>query len=194
MLTDAVHKKDKPSPKTKSIVAKTGHQWSDKQKLDAVNAYLLLGNVALVSRTLAIPEDTLRYWRRSAWWADLVAEQKAAEKLQLSSRIRRLVDASLAVVTDRLEHADAVYDSKTGQVVRKPVSMKDAHRVAMDLQARGDILDKVLTQETVTDEKVGDKLEALAEKFAEMATKKLQQHQDTTRTVDIEDVVEIKQT
>lgn len=192
MLTDASHKKDKPSPNTKPVLLRTNHQWSDQQKLDAVNAYMLLGNLALVSRTLSIPEDTLRYWKRSEWWKDLVLEQKAAEKIEMSSRVKKLVDASLTVIMDRLENGDAVINTKTGEVFRKPVAMKDAHRVAMDLQQRGDVLDKALVDGKVNDEKVGDKLEALAEKFAEMATQKLQKRQDDSRTVDVTDV-EVKE-
>ena len=41
-----------------------------------------------------------------------------------------------------------------------------------------------------TEEHVEDKLLKLAEKFADMATKKIEQNHNTSRTVDVEDVEE----
>lgn len=174
----------------RSIAEKTNKHWSDKQKADAVNSYLLLGNLALTSRLLSIPEVTLRVWKAQTWWKDAVAEAKATEKIELSARIKKLVDASLTVVADRLEHGDFQFDQKTGQVVRKPVNMKDAHKVAIDMQNQRDIIEKSEKVEQ-TEEHVEDKLLKLAEKFADMATKKIEQQNNISRTVDVEDV-EIK--
>jgi len=155
--------------------------------MDAVNSYLLLGNLALTGRLLNIPEITLRVWKATTWWKDAVVEVKASEKIELSSRIKKLVDASMTVVEDRLSNGDFQYDQKSGTMVRKPVNMKDAHKVSVDLQARQDILEKsdVVVQ---TEEHVEDKLLALAAKFADMATKKIEQNNNAARTVDAEDI------
>jgi hypothetical protein len=155
--------------------------------MDAVNSYLLLGNLALTGRLLNIPEITLRVWKATTWWKDCVAEIKASEKIELSARIKKLVDASMTVVEDRMVNGDFQYDQKSGTMVRKPVNMKDAHKVSVDLQARQDILEKseVVVQ---TEEHVEDKLLKLAEKFADMATKKIEQNNNDRRTIDAEDV------
>ena len=188
-LTDSTkgRKKDLPSTPVRSTLAPTNKQWSDKQKMDAVNSYLLLGNLALTGRLLNIPEITLRVWKATTWWKDAVAEVKASEKIELSARIKKLVDASMTVVEDRLSNGDFQYDQKSGTMVRKPVNMKDAHKVAVDLQARQDIIEKtdVVVQ---TEEHVEDKLLKLAEKFADMATKKIEQNNNDRRTVDAETV------
>ena len=188
-LTDATktRKKSLPSTPVRSTLAPTNKQWSDKQKMDAVNSYLLLGNLALTGRLLNIPEITLRVWKATTWWKDAVAEIKASEKIELSSKIKKLVDASMAVVEDRMINGDFQYDQKTGQMIRKPVNMKDAHKVSVDLQARQDILEKseVVVQ---TEEHVEDKLLKLAEKFADMATKKIEQNNNDRRTIDVQDV------
>jgi len=188
-LTDSEHKKKLPSTPVRSTLAPTNKQWSDKQKMEAVNSYLLLGNLALTGRLLNIPEITLRVWKASTWWKDAVAEVKANEKIELSARIKKLVDASLTVVEDRMINGDFQFDQKTGQVVRKPVNMKDAHKVAVDMQDRREILEKseVAVQ---TEEHVEDKLLKLAEKFADMATKKIEQNNNDRRTVDA-DVTDI---
>ena len=162
----------------------------EAEKREAVQSYLLLGNLALTGRVLNIPEITLRQWKASPWWADMVAELKAQENLKLSVKMKEIVEASLNLVQDRIEHGDFVFDQKTGQVVRKPVSLKDAHKVAVDLVDRKDMLEKKAVEPT-TDQGTDAKLERLAEKFAEFATKKLTQKLDNERTVDVEDVQEI---
>ena len=184
----------KPVVKDRPISADTNMKWSEKQRMDAVNSYLLLGNLALTSRVLNIPEVTLRYWKAQPWWKDAVAEIKSSEKMQLSVRVKKLVDASLAVVEDRLLNGDFQFDQKTGEVVRKPVNLKDAHKVAIDMADKHEALEKA--EDVVQkEENVDDKLLRLAEKFATMATLSVQNKIDTQRTVenvaDITDVQEV---
>ena len=184
----------KPVVKDRPISADTNMKWSEKQRMDAVNSYLLLGNLALTSRVLNIPEVTLRYWKAQPWWKDAVAEIKSSEKMQLSVRVKKLVDASLAVVEDRLINGDFQFDQKTGEVVRKPVNLKDAHKVAIDMADKHEALEKA--EDVVQkEENVDDKLLRLADKFATMATLSVQNKIDTQRTVenvaDITDVQEV---
>ena len=173
--------------KDRSTVAETNLRWSEKQRMEAVNSYLLLGNLALTGRILNIPEITLRVWKAQTWWKDAVAEIKASEKVQLSTRIKKLVDGALAVVEDRLLNGDFQFDQKSGEVIRKPVNMKDAHKVAVDMVDKAEQLERGEKVEQ-TEEHVEDKLLKLAEKFADMATKKIEQNNNAARTVDVEDV------
>lgn len=183
MLSDAASKKPLKSKRSRSVAAKTNKQWSDQQKMEAVQTYLLLGNLAMTGRVLGIPEITLRVWKASEWWKDVVQEIKSQERIELSAKLKRIVDASLAVVEDRLSNGDFQFDQKTGEVVRKPVNMKDAHRVAVDLQQRQDVLEK-LDGPASSEIGVENQLLKLAEKFAEMATKKIEQKQLDERTFD----------
>jgi len=189
MLTDTESRKSKKSLPSRSITAKTNRSWSDAQKLEAIQTYLTLGNLALTSRMLGIPEITLRVWKTSQWWKDTVAEIKSQEKVELSSKMKKLVGASLAVVEDRLINGDYQFDQKTGQTVRKPVNMKDAHKVAVDLQQRQEVLDKTTVETTAQDTTTEDKLLKLAEKFAELATKKIDQKVAEHNTIDVSDAV-----
>lgn len=179
----------KPVSKDRSTLAETNLRWSEKQRMEAVNSYLLLGNLALTSRILNIPEITLRVWKAQTWWKDAVLEIKNSEKVQLSTRIRKLVDGALAVVEDRLTNGDFQYDQKTGVVVRKPVNMKDAHKVAIDMADKHEQLERSERPEQ-TEDHIEDKLLKLAEKFADMATKKIEQNNNTSRTIDVEDVTD----
>lgn len=186
MLSDTPSKQDRKTSRNRSIEAGTNKQWSDNQKMEAIQSYLLLGNLALTSRILGIPEITLRVWKRTEWWADMVTEIKSQDRIQLSSRMKKIVDASLTVVEDRLLNGDYQFDQKTGQNIRKPVNMKDAHKVAVDLQDRQDLLEKTEKPE-ITEDKIESRLLQLAEKFADMATKKIEQTHDKQRTVDVSD-------
>jgi len=168
MLTDNPNTKHR-TPKRRSVEAKTNRTWSDKQKVEAVQSWLLLGNLALTSRILSIPEITLRVWKTSEWWKNTVEDIKVQETIEMSSRLKKIVDASLGAVEDRLVNGDLIYDNKTGQMVRKPVNMRDAHKVSIDLMDKKAVLDKAAApreEETRDDER----LFKLAEKFATFVT------------------------
>jgi hypothetical protein len=67
-----------------------------------------------------------------------------------------------------------MYDQKTGQMIRKPVNIRDAHKVATDLMEKRTMLDKAVSplQESIQDD---NRLEQLAEKFASFVLKKTEQ-------------------
>lgn len=169
-LTDNPNTKHRKPP-IRSVEAKTNKSWSDKQKIEAVQSWLLLGNLALTSRVLGIPEVTLRLWKTTDWWKTTVAELKAQEDIQMSARLKKIVDASLAAVEDRLVNGDLMYDQKSGELIRKPVNIRDAHKVAVDLMDKKAVLEKAAApvQEEQKDE---DRLLKLAEKFADFVTQK----------------------
>lgn len=190
-LTDNEREKTKNRTKRKAKNAVGNTRYSDQQKIEAATSYIALGNLALVSRVMGIPEITLRVWKASDWWKTLVEELKMQERIELSARMKRLVEASHTIVAQRLETGDPILNQKTGEIIYKPVSMKDAHKVAVDLIDRRKELEK-LTVDTSTGEREDDrKLEKLAERFAEMATKSIQKKFDKNRTIegDVTDAV-----
>lgn len=183
-LTDNEKTKQR-TPKVRPTKNVANKSWSDKQKIEAVQSWLLLGNLALTSRVLNIPEITLRVWKTTEWWKNLVEDIKLQENMQMSSRLQKIVDASLGAVEDRLVNGDLVFDQKTGQTVRKPVNMRDAHKVAVDLMDKKSLLDKTALpqQEEKHDD---DRLLKLAEKFAHFVTK---QKEPLPLAEDITDIV-----
>lgn len=160
--------------------------WSDKQKLETVQTYLMLGNAAMTARVLKIPEDTVYRWRKSAWWKEIEGELRVQDELQLSARLKKIVVSSLDAVEERLEHGDYVYDQKSGQMRRKPVSMKDAHKVSMDLIEKKHLIDN-RNAPSASEEQMQDKLLKMMIQFSEFAQGKLKEN----NTIEVEDV-EIK--
>lgn len=182
-LSDAESIKDRRT-KRRTLVAGKGVPWSDSQKLEAVQTYLMLGSVRMTSAALKIPAVTLQLWRASTWWKDLESELKIQDELQLSTRLKKIAEKSFAAVEDRLEHGNFVFDQKQGVVRRVPVSLKDAHKVAIDSVVQKDLLaNKNIEQ--INDGQVLDKLAQLAEKFADMATKRFIQNQTELEVLDI---------
>jgi hypothetical protein len=183
-LSDVDKEKDLTRSRNRPVVADTNLRWSDKQKLEAVQSWLVLGNLSLVGRILGIPRITLATWKASAWWKEAVDDIKLQEKIELSNKMKKIVEAAHLVVEDRLVNGDAVV-TKTGQIIRKPVNMRDAHRVAVDLQNQRDAVDKASKEPGLEDEGSTDRLEQLANKFAEFATKSIEKSLDKKRTVDV---------
>jgi len=169
------------TPKRRGV-AKKSHSWSDTQKIEAVQSYLLLGNLALSSRILGIPEITLRVWKASDWWQQAVEDIKNAERVQLTARLQKIQDKALAAVEDRLLNGDVIYDHKSQQMIRKQVNMRDAHKVAVDLMDKSALLEKTTApkEQEQTDEQ---RMERLAKMFVEKVNAK-----KTTVDVEVVDV------
>lgn len=147
----------------------TNKRWSDSQKIEAVTTYLTLGNLAQTAKVLQIPDITLRGWKTTMWWKELEDDIKVQEELTLSSRLKRIIESTMAVTEDRLANGDFIFDQKTGKLIRKPVSMRDAHKVSVDMIERRD---KILNRQpnSIPMEQIENKLEKLAKKFEEIAT------------------------
>lgn len=168
MLSDHPDRAKLPSGKRRAVGAKTSKSWSDSQKIEAVTTYLAMGNLALTARLLKIPDYTLREWKTRDWWKDVEHELRLEENLQLSSRLQKIIQGSLAVTEDRIANGDYVYDNKTGSMIRKPVSMKDAHKVTMDMiNKREDLTNQRPVQ--ISNEALDERLAKLAKQFEEIA-------------------------
>ena len=155
--------------KNRPVEATTNKRWSDKQKLETVQTYFMLGgNLTLVGKTLGIPYPTLQVWKHSEWWHNLEDEFRKEEKIQLSTKLKKIADTGLSVIADRMEKGDWVLNQKTGELVRRPVLMKDAAKVAMDASTLHTKLD-LGENHTVSAEHIEDKLNKLAKAFSDLA-------------------------
>ena len=187
-LSDGEKFKKRRVPR-RALDAGKGIAWSDAQKLEAVQTYLMLGSTRMASAALKIPEQTIKIWRTSTWWKDLESELKIQDELQLSTRLKKIAEKSFQAVEDRLEHGNFVFDQKTGKIRRIPVNLKDAHKVAVDSVAQQEMIARKHV-EVANDGQIMDKLKQLAEKFAEMATDKFKELKDESRTVEMAEVIE----
>jgi transposase-like protein len=171
------------TPKRRAVNATTNRHWSDSQKIEAVQTFLLLGSIKQTARTLQIPEVTVLSWRKKEWWQELEKDLRTQENIVLSNKLKTIYEKALGETADRLENGDFVLNQKTGTLIRKPVGLRDAHRVVMDTIA---LKDKLTTHEqvVVAQENIHEKLAALALEFAKVADKI-----ETKPAVEVTDVI-----
>lgn len=169
-LSDKPNMIYRPTVRRRPTKMDTNKHWSDSQKLETVKTYLVLGNLTLTASTLKIPLPTVKQWKKSEWWKTVENELMVQEDLQLGDRLKKIVNRSYDIIEDRMEKGDFVYDQKTGEMRRKPVNMKDAHKVGLDLQDRRDVLvRRHIEGDTVTTDKIEKTLNDLAKRFEDIA-------------------------
>lgn len=148
------------------------HNWPKEKKLQAVVQWLALGNMKLVEATTGVNYGLLRQWKMQPWWKEFELEVRNTDNLQLDTKLTKLVDKSLEAVADRLENGEAIWDSKTGTIQRKPVNMKDSAKVATDLLTKRELLRGNATSRTEAAQiPMQDQLKLLAAEFARMTGK-----------------------
>jgi hypothetical protein len=149
-------------------------KWNDEKRIDVVTKYLALGNLRLVSEITGVNYGMIRNWKMQPWWADIVAEIKASRNLAVDSKLSKIVDKSLEMIEDRLENGDMVYNRKTGEVERRPVSLELINKVsktAMEQQAAITTKESAETQ-TQMAQTINDQIRFLAEEFAKFNTRR----------------------
>src|SRR5882672_4041211 len=167
MLTDS-SRKGRSTPKRRKATDVAKH-YSDSQKMEALKLYLATGALTVVSASLNISYKTLQEWRYSKWWDELGKQIKKEGKIQLSNKLRTIAETAMTAVKDRLENGEWVM-SPLGELVRKPVSIRDAHVVAKDN------LDNAIRLESEqsdgqSNERIEDRLDQLADAFTRFARK-----------------------
>lgn len=145
--------------------------WPKEKKLQVVTQYLALGNLRLVSATTGVDYGLIRQWKMQPWWSEFEKEIRNTENLSLDNSLTKIVNKSLEAVADRLENGDPVFNMKTGQIERKPVAMKDAAKVSVDLLTKRELLRGNATNRTETTAiPMADQLKLLAAEFARMTS------------------------
>jgi len=160
-----------PRRRKKRSLETAGKWWSESQKIEAVTTWLALGNLAQSAAVLDIPIATIKRWRYSDWWKKIEEDLRQEESLGLNARLKKVISKALDVTEDRLSNGNYQFNQKTGELVRVPVNIKDASRVANDMMNRSDIIEEKPIQQQI-EKTVDDRLAKLAEDFKRFATAK----------------------
>lgn len=148
--------------------------WPEKKKMEALVTWLTTGNLTQTAAIVGVGLPTVKKWKQSPWWKEALDQFHADDKQELDAKYQKIIRKALEVTSDRLENGNFQMDQKTGQIVRVPVSIADAHRVSMDLVNQQQALRADKKVEQIASETVNDKLIKLASQFAEMALGKKQ--------------------
>jgi len=141
----------------------TGISWS--KRMEVVARYMLLGNMRLVAEQTNISYSTLMSWKNTDWWPEMVSQLKRQKQTKTNDNITKLIEQSLDVMQDRLDNGDFVFDQKTGQVVRKPVSIRDATQIATNLLQRQQVQEELEQKLSVKTSTVAETLSLIAQEL-----------------------------
>lgn len=143
--------------------SKVGYSWD--KKMEVVARYMLLGNLRVVSEQCGVHYGTLLDWKKSDWWPDMVEQIRRQKRGKTNQSITKLIEQSLEVMEDRLENGDYVMNNKTGQIVRKPVGVKEATTIAHQLLQRQQAIDELEAKLSKNEDTVQETLSLLAREF-----------------------------
>lgn len=143
-----------------------GQHWPIEKKIEVVSQYLVLGNASLVSAVTGVGPVIIRQWKMQPWWKELEKEIRTTQNIEMDTKLSKIVDKSLDAVLDRVENGDFIYDQKTGEIRRKPASLRDIHRVSMDSLDKRELLRENPEKKQDTQIAVVEQLKILATEFA----------------------------
>lgn len=155
--------------RSKNKVSKTG-AWSDEKRWQAVTEFVNTGNLYEVHRVCRIPYPTLKVWKNEEWFKEAIKEVQAQLDEGKDSKYNKILTTTIDGIQDRLENGDHILDSKTGEVIRIPVKLKDLNRTLKDVQEQQNLIRHKPTK-IVESASLEDKLLKLASKFQELTEK-----------------------
>lgn len=143
--------------------------WSDEKRVEAVTAYVAMGKMPKVSLATDIPVNTLWAWKKySNWWSDLEKTIRGEQNNEYSATISDIVSSSLLAIKDRIKEGDFIYNPRSGETVRVPVSAKALNQVVNTmLDKRGKLVreNQAETTSDVDEKTLENKLTQLADAF-----------------------------
>jgi len=143
-------------------------KYSLDKKLEVVSLFMLLGNMRVVSEQMNIPYDTLCEWKRSDWWPELVEQVRKQRKNKTNKAVTALIEQSLEVMEDRLQNGDFIVNQKTGEIIRKPVGIKEATTIATTLLQRQIQLEELEQKLEHREESAQEVLSLIAKQFQKL--------------------------
>lgn len=146
---------------------------SNEKRYEIAKTLMATGNNRLTSELHGINYSTLMEWKKKDWWKELWDQIKTEQRLELNSKLTGLAGLTIDILKDRLENGDWVLNNKTGEIVRKPIGVRDANVAMNNLLThiqKTDELDQKADQVAGTD----DILKQLAREFGNFAKKKQQ--------------------
>jgi hypothetical protein len=107
------------------------------------------------------------------WFKECALQLKTEDIQQLDSNLQRIVNKALKATEDRIDHGDAQYDQRTGDIVRVPIKAHVALKISTELLTKQQKLTENPIKEEV-EKTIDDRLLKLSEEFAKFAGKKME--------------------
>ena len=98
---------------------------SEKDRIRAATVYAVTGSSQQTSEIVGIPAGTIRQWKTQEWWPRIIDRIRQEKDDELDVKFTQIVDNTVKQINDRIEKGDYVYNTKTGEILRKPMGGKD---------------------------------------------------------------------
>ena len=159
---------DDKSLSLRRVKYKVRNVWPIEKKIEVVTKYLLLGSMPLVAEITGVNISVCKVWKTQQWWKDMVLEIQAAKRTQQDTKLSRIIDKALGAIEDRLDNGEQVVNPRTGELVRRPVALRDANNTANTLLQRQAILEKLQQNDSQLEQTqtIQEQLSFLAEEFS----------------------------
>jgi hypothetical protein len=155
-------------------LASQGSKYTDKQRRQAIGAFVILGNYQATANEVNIPYTTVFGWGQKEWWLNALEEVRREKADELDVQVSNSITKALKSVDERLEHGDA-YVLKDGGTAYKPVSARDSATVFGIMYDKRALMRNMPT--SITQSTDSAKLLKLQEKFEELASSKIKEVQ-----------------
>jgi hypothetical protein len=157
----------------KGLVAKGMQKgmYPEKKKIEVVTIYAATGDAKRASDLTKVPESTIKAWRKQEWFHDLLNEIREENNERIDAMFTNIVERSLEQVQDRIENGDFAVHPKTGELIRKPVGVRDLSLVSAINIDKRQLLRGLPTSRTES-VNAPNKLEQLADAFIKLANTK----------------------
>lgn len=144
---------------------------SNEKRYEIAKTLMATGNNRLTAELHKMNYSTLMQWKKQDWWKEMWDEIKREQRLELNSKLGGLAELTIDILKDRLQNGDFVLNNKTGEIVRKPVGIRDANVAMNNLLTH---IQKTDQMEQQADQTAGteDILKQLAREFSGFAKKK----------------------
>lgn len=139
-----------------------------EQIAQAALLYVTEGACTKVERLTGIPERTINDWTHQDWWPLLLDQARMAKQDEIDAGLQRIQDKAIQATVDRLENGDYIM-GKDGQLMRKPVSARDAAIVTAVAFDKQRILRNLPTSISASSGEA--KLDAMAKRLKEIERK-----------------------
>lgn len=146
-----------------------------EKRVKVVQTFLKTGSIRRTAELTGHHEVTLHKWKGEEWWNDIAQEIKRIEETERDESMTSLVKKALGIIDDRLENGEIVLNNKTGELIRKPVNLRDTTRVATELLGKQQQLRKNSIDAAIEKETVNETLKMLAGEFAKWNRNKARQ-------------------
>ncbi|HET8689497.1 MAG TPA: hypothetical protein VFM18_23035 [Methanosarcina sp.] len=137
-------------------------------KFNVVTNYLATGSLKIAAASVGVAYETVKKWHQQQWWKEYEFEIANAKKTETNNKLSKIVDKSLSLLEDRLDNGDYIINQKTGEIVRRPVQLRDLNQVMNNILLRQEAIEKEKKnqKQIQQQESVQDLLKSLAEEFS----------------------------